>query len=641
MLAPPSQRSLGFKSALFVLAACVLLVGVDVWREFTARAEAVEHAQHDAGSTAKLLLQHAENSLAGAERAVDALSAALDGRNLATWVRNLPDFMRAPIPGGGTRPGPPQPQPQPKDTMLRHAEILMVFDAAGDMVSSSAPVPRGDVESLAPVAFAFHLKSSESGSFLAAPVKFGPDAADAVSISRRLVSPDGGFGGIVVAILPQRYFTDFFTQLELEAVKNIVLETSAGHPIGWIGARPASALSGYVGAVLNDQAGATPHVLPQVQTINSDVTVSLASGIFPLQVTVELDEAVVLGPWMIGAQQRGVVTVFALLLLALLGYRLTDQVEKRQKSEAELARKDAEFRLLAEGASDVVERYTFSGERLYISPAIQRLTGFTPEERMGRNAFEIVHPDDSLAVREAALRLEARESEQETVSFRVNHKDGREIWLESSFRRASDHETVIGVTRDVTARKLVEQQLALMARVDGLTGLSNRRALDAALGREVDDSRRNGRTLSLLLIDVDRFKRFNDDYGHLAGDAALRAIADIVNAGARPGKDLAARYGGEEMALLLPGLDLAQARLIGQELCRRVQALAIPHVRNPPWGVLTISIGVAAIDNRTPLDLQSGEWLISSADLALYDAKSQGRNQLVVRNDRDTDRLAG
>ncbi len=95
------------------------------------------------------------------------------------------------------------------------------------------------------------------------------------------------------------------------------------------------------------------------------------------------------------------------------------------------------------------------------------------------------------------------------------------------------------------------------------------------------------------------------------------------------------------MALLVPGLDLMQARVIGQELCRRVQAIAIPHERNAPWGVLTISIGVAAIDNRTPVDLQSAEWLINSADLALYDAKSQGRNQLVVQAALPVQRLAG
>jgi diguanylate cyclase (GGDEF)-like protein/PAS domain S-box-containing protein len=632
---PRPQKSLGHKSALFVLAACLLLVSVEVWREVTSRLELVTHSRHDAESTAKLLLQHAENSLAGAERSVDALAASLDGRSPSSWARVMPDFMKV-APNRGV--------PMlalPNDMEAQHPELLMVFNAKGQLVSTSSPAPAGDASLLAPVAFSYHLKSSASSSFFAAPVRFGSDIGEAVSISRRLQGPDGQFGGIVVAVLPQRYFTDFFQQLELESVHSIALTTTQGHPIGWIGAEPNSRRSGYVGTTLGESQPAVPQVLPRIGGRNVDVTASLRSGMFPLVVSVELDEAEVLAPWVTGAQQRGIVTALALLLLAFLGYRLTDQVEKRQQSEQELARKDAEFRLLAEGASDVVERYSFSGERLYISPAIERLTGFTPAQRMGRNAFEIVHPEDGLAVREAARRLETGESEQETVSFRVTHKDGREIWLESSFRRASDNETVVGVTRDVTARKLVEQQLSLMARIDGLTGLGNRRAMDAALAQEVADMRRGGHPLSLLLIDVDRFKRFNDDYGHLAGDAALRSIAQLVSQMARPARDLAARYGGEEMALLLPGLDLQQARLVGQELCRRVQGLGIPHARNLPWGVVTVSIGVATLDSSTPADLQSGDWLISSADLALYDAKSQGRNQLVARPSRNADRLAG
>ena len=132
------------------------------------------------------------------------------------------------------------------------------------------------------------------------------------------------------------------------------------------------------------------------------------------------------------------------------------------------------------------------------------------------------------------------------------------------------------------------------------------------------------------MIDADRFKRFNDDHGHLAGDTCLKSIASVVAMSARRPTDLAARYGGEEMALLLPDTDVEAARGIATELCRQVQALAIPHARNLPWRVTTISIGVAAIDPRDEDAVHDGSWLISTADLALYDAKGQGRNQSVV-----------
>jgi diguanylate cyclase (GGDEF)-like protein len=154
-------------------------------------------------------------------------------------------------------------------------------------------------------------------------------------------------------------------------------------------------------------------------------------------------------------------------------------------------------------------------------------------------------------------------------------------------------------------------------------------------------SRRTGAPLALLMIDADRFKRFNDDHGHLAGDACLKSIAAVVAMGARRPTDLAARYGGEELALLLPDTSLDAARAIAADLCRQVQALVIPHERNLPWRVATVSIGVAAIDPRDEEGVHDGSWLISTADLALYDAKSQGRNQCVAAPSRVRSRLAG
>jgi diguanylate cyclase (GGDEF)-like protein len=236
------------------------------------------------------------------------------------------------------------------------------------------------------------------------------------------------------------------------------------------------------------------------------------------------------------------------------------------------------------------------------------------------------------------------QSEQETVSFRRIHRDGREIWLETSLRiaaEASGQFSVVGVTRDITERKELERQLEGMALRDGLTDLANRRAFDAALAREVARSRRSGAPLSLLMIDADRFKRYNDDNGHLAGDSCLRAIAAVVAGAARRPSDLAARFGGEELALLLPDTDLAAARAIGIDVCRHVEALGIPHGRNLPWNVVTVSIGVATIDPRDEDVVHDGTWLISTADLALYDAKAHGRNQSIAAPRRLRTRLVG
>src|SRR5690606_17335836 len=212
--------------------------------------------------------------------------------------------------------------------------------------------------------------------------------------------------------------------------------------------------------------------------------------------------------------------------------RLAEQIGRTQHSQTVLAEKETEFRLLAESASDLVERFAADGRRLYVSPAMRRLLGRSPEELVGTNAFETVHADDRPAVLAAADRLRRGESTQETVVFRATHADGREIWLETALRVSTDIDQqrtmTVGVSRDVTERKRLEMQLASLAAIDGLTGLGNRRVFDETLAREVSRTCRGGQPLSLLMIDCDRFKRINDDYGHLAGDSCLKAIARVV-----------------------------------------------------------------------------------------------------------------
>ena len=188
----------------------------------------------------------------------------------------------------------------------------------------------------------------------------------------------------------------------------------------------------------------------------------------------------------------------------------------------------------------------------------------------------------------------------------------------------------MAITRDISDRKHLELNLELFALIAGLTGLANRRAFDQAINEEVERSMRSGRPLAMLMIDADQFKRFNDDYGHLAGDVCLKSIASVVAMAARRPGDLAARYGGEEMVLLLPDTSLESARAIAANLCRQVEGLRIPHARNLPWKMATISIGVSAMDPGAEKRSYTSEWLISTADMALYDAKTRGRNQAIA-----------
>lgn len=165
-----------------------------------------------------------------------------------------------------------------------------------------------------------------------------------------------------------------------------------------------------------------------------------------------------------------------------------------------------------------------------------------------------------------------------------------------------------------------------LANRDGLTGIHNRRAIDTHLRDELSRAQRSAQPVSLLMIDVDHFKKFNDTYGHLDGDNCLREVAAIVAHAARRPGDLAARYGGEEFSIVLPGQEGSVAAQVAEMLRKRVMQAAIPHAGSAQ-GVVTVSIGVAAIQ---PNRHTTSSDLVGPADRALYDAKSAGRNRVVV-----------
>ncbi len=161
--------------------------------------------------------------------------------------------------------------------------------------------------------------------------------------------------------------------------------------------------------------------------------------------------------------------------------------------------------------------------------------------------------------------------------------------------------------------------------IDGLTGVANRRHFDDALTDEWRRCRRNGVPLALILIDIDYFKRYNDYYGHQAGDICLQAVASSLKAAFGRSHDLIARYGGEEFVCLMPESNRAGARAKAEALRKRVEQLAIPHADSPGSPFVTLSLGVAVLipdDQAAPADL------VRSADLALYAAKQDGRNRV-------------
>jgi diguanylate cyclase (GGDEF)-like protein len=166
--------------------------------------------------------------------------------------------------------------------------------------------------------------------------------------------------------------------------------------------------------------------------------------------------------------------------------------------------------------------------------------------------------------------------------------------------------------------------LSAMAYVDGLTELFNRRYYEQAYEREHRRAFRNKAPLAVLMIDVDHFKRYNDTYGHMLGDACLKAVAQAIQRGLRRSGDLAARYGGEEFVVVLPETDLAGAPDVAEAIRAHLAASGLRHEASP-YGTVTISVGVHAAVPATPGD--AGRTFVARADAALYRAKELGRDR--------------
>jgi len=183
------------------------------------------------------------------------------------------------------------------------------------------------------------------------------------------------------------------------------------------------------------------------------------------------------------------------------------------------------------------------------------------------------------------------------------------------------------------ARALLEahnRELAVLADHDSLTGIANRRRFEEVLALEFARAARSGAPLSLLMFDVDYFKRYNDTYGHVAGDACLRQVAAALRDSLVRPADLAARYGGEEFVALLPDTDPAGARLVAERVRQAIMALGIPHAGNGA-GIVTISAGVYTSSTGREA-LESATALVERADALLYQAKQSGRNQVCGGN---------
>jgi len=287
---------------------------------------------------------------------------------------------------------------------------------------------------------------------------------------------------------------------------------------------------------------------------------------------------------------------------------------------------EAESTRFFELSRDMICVAGFDGYFRRVNPAFERTLGYSRRELLGRPFVEFVHPDDRDDT--DVETGEISDSGRATVHFQNRYidKDGGVHWIEWTSVGVPEEERIYAVARDVTERKLLEQELELRSRSDPLTGMLNRRSFDESLAAQIAHARRYKRRGALLIADLDRFKQINDEFGHAAGDEALRMVSRVLAENLREtdvvGRDeggLVARLGGDEFALLLPETDAAGAEAVGERL---VAALAA----EPLWFGdrevrLGISIGVATFGEG---QFTTAEDLLAAADRAMYVVKAAG-----------------
>lgn len=180
--------------------------------------------------------------------------------------------------------------------------------------------------------------------------------------------------------------------------------------------------------------------------------------------------------------------------------------------------------------------------------------------------------------------------------------------------------------------KMANQKLEKMALVDGLTGISNRRLFDKTLKNELKRAKRKKSYISLIMIDIDNFKAYNDTYGHQEGDECLKEVASVLDENTKRAADFAARYGGEEFAVILPHTDKNGALKIAEDIRKGIINLKIEHKNSDTADYVTVSLGVSSIKIKTKITQHLIKAFIEKADQALYQAKEKGRNQTVYQS---------
>lgn len=324
----------------------------------------------------------------------------------------------------------------------------------------------------------------------------------------------------------------------------------------------------------------------------------------------------------IGARMQFLQFYLATIVLTVLP--VAADLKRRAELHRKLRESEGRYRMLADHSSDILMQCAVDGTLTYVSPALRQLAGYEPEALVGKPVSGMIAPEDWPVIEAAHAAMMADPTTPRSFEYRAVMADGQRRWFESSARAVIDRDgrpfATLSVIRDIASRKAMEQRLTAAALTDPLTGLPNRRAFWSAAETLMTDKRESHRGC-VAVIDLDHFKRINDIHGHDGGDAVLRQFAVEGHQLLRE-RDVLARLGGEEFALLLPEAKVEDALQICERLRTSVAAMGVPS----RTGMIrvTMSGGVAELGE------DGIDGALRRADLALYQAKAGGRDQLAL-----------
>jgi diguanylate cyclase (GGDEF)-like protein/PAS domain S-box-containing protein len=279
-----------------------------------------------------------------------------------------------------------------------------------------------------------------------------------------------------------------------------------------------------------------------------------------------------------------------------------------------------------------------SGTFAYIGPQIEALLGWTPASWATVDDWaQRIHEED----RERVVNFCVAQSQSgvdHEADYRALTQNGGYVWIRDVVhvirRLDGTVEALVGFMFDISERKKTEEELVRLQRQlealsykDGLTGVANRRMFDSVMDEEWTRAQRSGRPLALIMLDIDHFKQYNDHYGHLGGDECLKRVAQALSAAAVRSRDLVARFGGEEFAIVLPETDETAAHHVAERCRKLLFKEQIAHAASPLGQLLTVSMGVGSV-----VPGRNGEWsdFVEAVDKRLFQAKRGGRNRAVL-----------